>query len=223
MPSPDSAAAVSARPNAGCLSHHTPVSSLCPPAGSIVIPIGLEAMDGGQAVHTVLVFPSPVATGKQAARQLHVTLLGDVRHFFTDPAFGQVHMETVSHPYLADAKGADIGGNLPNTNLAAQFSMEWLDVAPSAVSDARALAFQNAIKAKLPAGAPQGAAQGSCRAALQIWPPRLRHMLLPPCRRWAGRELPLRCCLPCLRCRHAPTAAHPLHIRRGGHLLYDPH
>ena len=141
-------------------------------------------MDGGQAVHTVLVFPSPVATGKVAARQLHVALLGDVRRFFTDPAFGQAHMETVSHPYLAGAKGADIGGTLPNTNLAAQFSMEWLDVAPSAVTNERALAFQNAIKAKLPVGAPRRAAQGPCKAVLQS--DCLRHALpalpvLPPC------------------------------------------
>ena len=91
-----------------------------PRAGSTVIPVATEPEDGALAVHTVLLFSSlNCAQGKEAAKNLHVRLLGDVRPLFYAPAgglapatgshrppygpkslFGDVHMETISHPYL---------------------------------------------------------------------------------------------------------------------------
>lgn len=56
----------------------------------------------------------------------------------------------------ADGMGADIGGTLPGANLAAQFSLTWLDVAPAAITDAQAHAYKLALMAKLPKGAPGG-------------------------------------------------------------------
>ena len=86
------------------------------------MPTGLIANDGALAVHTVLLFPGPVAKGMEAARALRPRLLGDVRAFFAyvkgpgsawhllggtggGPCLpcdwmGEVHMEEVSFPYL---------------------------------------------------------------------------------------------------------------------------
>ena len=75
--------------------------------------------------HTILVFNGTVASGKAAALNLHVKLLGDPRPFFSGAAvtgiplmpsthggkpwnpnpsnldpFGPVHFESISHPYL---------------------------------------------------------------------------------------------------------------------------
>lgn len=66
--------------------------------------------------HTILVFSGTVASGKAAALNLHVRLLGDPRPFFSGAAvtpahynggskpdtspFGAVHFESISHPYL---------------------------------------------------------------------------------------------------------------------------
>lgn len=68
--------------------------------------------------------------------------------------------------------GVDVGGSLPNTFQAAQFSLAWLDIAPAYISDAHAQAYKAALKAKLPAGAPPACRAGcaavrSGRAALR--------------------------------------------------------
>lgn len=47
----------------------------------------------------------------------------------------------------------EIGGELPNANLAAQFSLTWLDKDPTWVGEAQAAAYKAALLAKVPPGA----------------------------------------------------------------------
>lgn len=51
-------------------------------------------------MHTVLLFNGNIEPSLAAAQALHQKLLGDVRPFFPKLIFGDVHMETVSQPYL---------------------------------------------------------------------------------------------------------------------------
>ena len=66
---------------------------------------------GGILVHTTVLFSGSCAAGKEAARALHVKLLGDVRPLFYVPAprakslFGDVYMITVGFPFLVRAGG----------------------------------------------------------------------------------------------------------------------
>lgn len=83
-----------------------------------MIPLSTEPnkQKGGILAHTVILFSGSCATGKAAARALHVKLLGDVRPLFYVPAprakslFGDVYMATESHPYLVSDVGGDVGG-----------------------------------------------------------------------------------------------------------------
>jgi hypothetical protein len=143
------------------------------PAGSTVIPSFIEPEDGALAVHTILVFNGTVASGKAAALNLHVRLLGDPRPFFSGAAltslapahhsgsskpstdtspFGDVHFESVSQPYLSDSVGRTIQGAIPNTNAAAQFSMAWLDIPPAQLGQLEVKRYEKAIQAKMPPG-----------------------------------------------------------------------
>ncbi|KAI7845333.1 hypothetical protein COHA_001174 [Chlorella ohadii] len=133
------------------------------PAGviSAVIPWSTEPKSSGLAVNTVVLFSGGCEAGKAAARTLHIKLLGDVRPLFYVPAphakslFGDVYMVTVSHPYLADGSGKELSTPAApvGTNLAAQFSVTWWDVAPSMIGERQADAYKAAILKQLPAGA----------------------------------------------------------------------
>ena len=62
-------------------------------------------------MHTTILFSGSCAAGKDAARALHVKLLGDVRAMFYAPAprakslFGDVYMVTIGFPYLVSLAG----------------------------------------------------------------------------------------------------------------------
>ena len=98
---------------------HAAAHQRCPcirPAGATIHPIALEDEDRAQAVHTVVTFPAPFAAGLAAARQLEAKLLGSVPQFFDKRTFGNVHMETVSAPYLvggARCAGGSCWGRAP--------------------------------------------------------------------------------------------------------------
>lgn len=71
-----------------------------------MIPWAVEPSEGGGvAVHTILSFSGSCESGKAAARNLHVKLLGNVGSLFPVHVFGTVHMEAISHPYLVSSCG----------------------------------------------------------------------------------------------------------------------
>lgn len=68
---------------------------------------GLESEDSAQAVHTVVLFRGPIANGMAAARDLQRKLLADdVGRHFDKKIFGEVHMESVTEPFLVSCAGA---------------------------------------------------------------------------------------------------------------------
>lgn len=77
-----------------------------------MIPLAMEDEDQAQAVHAVVLFPGPVSAGMAAARQLERKLLGNVQPLFHAGTFGNVHMETVSAPYLVSLVAAEEAAEL---------------------------------------------------------------------------------------------------------------
>ncbi|KAI7839474.1 hypothetical protein COHA_006741 [Chlorella ohadii] len=133
------------------------------PAGSSVIPAYTEPEDGALAVHTILVFNGTVASGKAAALNLHVRLLGDPRPFFSGAALsgvspahhggGSTKPPTDLSPFGdSDSVGRTIQGTIPNTNAAAQFSMAWLGISPAQLGQLEVKRYVKAIQAKMPPG-----------------------------------------------------------------------
>ncbi|KAL4448135.1 hypothetical protein ABPG75_005354 [Micractinium tetrahymenae] len=106
--------------------------------GGDIVPEELEAKDESVSVHTVVLFPGPTPDGLQTAQRFCSLMLGNVtaQGLFARATFGNVHVEQVTAPYLADGNGQPITDPrlLAKTTLAGFITFAFADKSPAKVA-----------------------------------------------------------------------------------------